>query len=88
MMQRRHQNRNATPTILGASALALLAGPAAAFKIDFQDPEIKAYLDSTVSVSSAMRVESAKHPSFVASGNWSVFNDAGDIYSTPADLLG
>ena len=73
---------------LGASALALLAGPAAAFKIDFQDPEIKAYLDSTVSVSSAMRVESAKHPSFVASGNWSVFNDAGDIYSTPLTYLG
>ncbi len=73
---------------LGASALALLAGPAVAFKIDFQDPEIKAYLDSTVTVSSAMRVESAKHPTFQASGNWNVFNDAGDIYSTPLTYLG
>ncbi|MFZ2209391.1 MAG: DUF1302 family protein [Porticoccaceae bacterium] len=80
--------RGAAKWGLGASALALLAGPAAAFKIDFQDPEIKAYLDSTVSVSSAMRVESAKHPTFQASGNWNVFNDAGDIYSTPLTYLG
>jgi hypothetical protein len=74
--------------LLGASALALLAGPAAAFKIDFQDPEIRAYLDSTVTAATAMRVESAKQPSFPASGNWSVFNDAGDIYSTPLTYLG
>ncbi|MBI2783770.1 MAG: DUF1302 family protein, partial [Gammaproteobacteria bacterium] len=73
---------------MGASALALLAGPAAAFKIDFQDPEIKAYLDSTLTVSSAMRVQSAKHPTFSASGNWNIFNDAGDIYSTPLTYLG
>jgi hypothetical protein len=80
--------RGAAKWGLGASALALLAGPAAAFKIDFQDPEIKAYLDSTVTVSSAMRVRSAKHPTFSASGNWNVFNDAGDIYSTPLTYLG
>ena len=55
---------------LGASALALLAAPAAAFKIDFQDPEIKAYLDSTVTAATSMRVQSAKHPTFSASGNW------------------
>jgi hypothetical protein len=73
---------------LGASALALLAGPAAAFKIDFQDPEIKAYLDSTVTAATAMRVQSAKHPTFQASGNWNIFNDAGDIYSTPLTYLG
>jgi hypothetical protein len=64
---------------LGASALALLACPAAAFKIDFQDPEIKAYLDSTVTAATAMRVQSAKQPSFPASGNWNIFNDAGDM---------
>ena len=74
--------------MLGASALALLAGPAAAFKIDFQDPEIKAYLDSTVTAATAMRVRSAKNPGFTASGNWNVFNDAGDIYSTPFTYLG
>ena len=74
--------------MLGASALALLAGPAAAFKIDFQDPEIRAYLDSTVTAATAMRVQSAKHPTFQASGNWNVFNDAGDIYSTPLTYLG
>jgi hypothetical protein len=80
--------RDAAKWGLGASALALLAGPAAAFKIDFQDPEIKAYLDSTVTVSSAMRTQSAKHPTFSASGNWNIFNDAGDIYSTPLTYLG
>ena len=73
---------------LGATALALLAGPAAAFKIDFQDPDLKVYLDSTVTVSSAMRTQSAHHPTFQASGNWNIFNDAGDIYSTPLTYLG
>jgi len=68
--------------------LALIAAPASAFRIDFEDPEIDAFLDSTVSVSSAMRTRSATHPTFSASGNWNVFNDAGDVYSTPLTYLG
>ena len=73
---------------VGVAVLALAAAPASAFRIDFNDPEIDAYLDSTVTVSTAMRTQSAKHPTFSASGNWNVFNDAGDIYSTPFTYLG
>ncbi len=73
---------------MGLATLAMLAAPASAFQIDFKDPEVQAYLDSTVTVASAMRTQSARNPSFAASGNWSVFNDAGDIYSTPLTYLG
>jgi hypothetical protein len=72
----------------GLAALALVAAPASALRLEFSDPEIDAYLDSTVSVSTAMRTQSAKHPTFLASGNWNIFNDAGDIYSTPLTYLG
>ncbi|HEX4881939.1 MAG TPA: DUF1302 family protein [Porticoccaceae bacterium] len=65
-----------------------LAAPASAFRFDFKDPEVQAYLDSTVTVATAMRTQSAKHPTFSASGNWNIFNDAGDIYSTPLTYLG
>jgi hypothetical protein len=73
---------------VGAAALALAAAPASAFRIDFKDPEIDAFLDSTVTVATAMRTRSATHPTFQASGNWNIFNDAGDIYSTPITYLG
>ena len=84
---RRWRSRDALCLGFGASAL-VLAGPALAFKIDFQDPEINAYFDSTVTVATAMRTQSAHDPSFAASGNWNVFPDAGDIYSTPLTYLG
>ena len=73
---------------VGAAALALAAAPVSAFRLDFEDPEIDAFLDSTVSVSTAMRTQSARHPTFSASGNWNIFNDAGDVYSTPITYLG
>jgi hypothetical protein len=79
---------NSLGRCLGAGVLALLAAPASALRLDFSDPEIEAYLDSTVSVSTAMRTQSARHPTFQASGNWNIFNDAGDIYSTPLSYLG
>ena len=72
---------------VGLGVLAL-AAPASAFRLDFSDPEVEAYLDSTVTVASAMRTRGANHPTFQASGNWNIFNDAGDIYSTPLTYLG
>ncbi|MFZ5654172.1 MAG: DUF1302 family protein, partial [Pseudomonadota bacterium] len=58
---------NSLGRCLGAGVLALLAAPASALRLDFSDPEIEAYLDSTVSVSTAMRTQSARHPTFQAS---------------------
>ncbi|MCC6296548.1 MAG: DUF1302 family protein, partial [Pseudomonadales bacterium] len=72
---------------VGLGVLAL-AAPASAFRLDFKDPEIEGYLDSTVTVATAMRTQSAKNPTFAASGNFNIFNDAGDIYSTPLTYLG
>ena len=72
---------------VGLGVLAL-AAPASAFRFDFKDPEVEAYLDSTVTVATAMRTMGARHPTFQASGNWNIFNDGGDIYSTPLTYLG
>lgn len=80
--------RSSARWVLGVGVLALLSGPVQAFRFDLQDPEIEAYFDSTVTVATAMRTQSAKHPDFVSSGNWGLFNDAGDIYSTPLSYLG
>lgn len=50
--------------------------------------ELDGFVDTVFSASTAMRTESAKHHGAAdPSGNWSVFNDAGDIYSSPLSLL-
>ncbi len=71
---------------LGACALALTASQAQAF--EFKVGEFDAFVDTVFSASTAMRTESAKHHGAAdPTGQWSVFNDAGDIYSSPLSLL-
>ena len=70
----------------GACALALTASQAQAF--EFKVGEFDAFVDTVFSASTAMRTESAKHHGAAdPTGQWSVFNDAGDIYSSPLSLL-
>jgi hypothetical protein len=55
---------------------------------EFKIGEFDAFVDTVFSASTAMRTESAKHHGAAdPSGNWTVFNDAGDIYSSPLSLL-
>ena len=70
----------------GACALALTASQAQAF--EFKVGEFDAFFDTVFSASTAMRTESAKHHGTAdPTGNWTIFNDAGDIYSSPLSLL-
>lgn len=70
----------------GACALVLAGSQAQAF--EFKVGEFDAFFDTVFSASTAMRTESAKHHGTAdPSGQWSVFNDAGDIYSSPLSLL-
>ena len=70
----------------GACALALTASQAQAF--EFKVGEFDGFVDTVFSASTAMRTESAKHHGTAdPSGQWSIFNDAGDIYSSPLSLL-
>ncbi|MBV1892336.1 MAG: DUF1302 family protein, partial [Gammaproteobacteria bacterium] len=55
---------------------------------EFKVGEFDAFIDTVFSASTAMRTESAKHHGTAdPTGNWTVFNDAGDIYSSPLSLL-
>ena len=70
----------------GACALVLASSQAQAF--EFKVGEFDAFFDTVFSASTAMRTESAKHHGTAdPTGNWTVFNDAGDIYSSPLSLL-
>ncbi len=70
----------------GACVFALTASQVQAF--EFKVGEYDAFVDTVFSASTAMRTESAKHHGAAdPTGQWSVFNDAGDIYSSPLSLL-
>ena len=70
----------------GTCALVLATSQVQAF--EFKVGEFDAFFDTVFSASTAMRTESAKHHGAAdPSGNWSIFNDAGDIYSSPLSLL-
>ncbi|MDX2425095.1 MAG: DUF1302 family protein [Cycloclasticus sp.] len=70
----------------GACAATLVAAQTQAF--EFKVGELDAFVDTIFSASAAMRTESAKnHGTADPSGEWSIFNDAGDVYSSPLSLL-
>jgi len=78
------------PALIQAGfALALAATQAHAFELKFDDKSWKGYIDSTFTASAAMRVQGAdpSGQTSIATGNQSVFNDAGDVYSSPLSLL-
>lgn len=55
------------------------------FYLNFSDPDTFGYINTTFTASAAMRMQSANRRT--SSGASSIFNDAGDIYSTPTSLL-
>jgi len=75
-------------SLLRAGGCALVLASSQAHSFEFKVGELDAFVDTVFSASTAMRTESAKHHGTAdPSGNWSVFNDAGDIYSSPLSLL-
>jgi hypothetical protein len=88
---------------LTASVLALAAAQAQGFELKFDDTSWEGYIDTTFTASAAMRVQGAdpkgtpvvvgpgniSNAGYVtqATGNQTVFRDAGDIYSSPLSLL-
>ena len=70
---------------LFSAGVILCATPALALQLRFKDRDLLVFVDSTFSMSSAMRVQSADQGG--ASGNRSVFPDGGDVYSTPLSLI-
>lgn len=81
-------------TVTVAFALAVLAiiasiasSPANAYRFQFDDPDIVFYIDTTLTASAAMRTESPKQPGTQPTGKFTVFESAGDVYSSPVSAL-
>lgn len=85
----------ARPSLLAAGcALAFASLQAHGFELEFEDSSWTGFIDSTLTASAAMRVQGADHKGFgssgytsMATGNQTVFPDAGDVYSAPLSLL-
>ena len=72
--------------ILGlAWTLCLVATPALALQLRLKDRDILFFIDSTLTASTAFRVQTAQQGA--ASGNRTVFPDGGDIYSAPISMI-
>lgn len=70
-----------------AVVVALVCGSANAYRFQFDDPELVAFIDTTFKASAAMRTEGPKQPGTQPTGKWTVFGDPGDFYSTPVSAL-
>jgi len=68
-----------------ACVFAFIVSDAQALQLRFEDRDILFFVDSTFTVSAAMRTQTGQQGS--ASGNRQVFSGAGDIYSAPLSLL-
>lgn len=91
---RRNSYLHPVPAVLKACRLVVVAlfvcatantPQANALELRFEDRDIHFFIDSTLTASAAMRVESAQ--AGTASGNRTVYPDGGDIYSTPLSLV-
>lgn len=70
-----------------ATALTI-SSQANAFQLEFDNPELTGFVDTTVSFSAAMALKNANPKSTGASsGRQSVFDNSGDIYSAPFSAL-
>lgn len=85
---RKRETIKKTAALVIFTAWAGLASQANAFQLDFDNPELRGYVDTTVSFSAAMALNNAD-PGITgsSSGRQSVFNSSGDIYSAPLSAL-
>lgn len=79
--------RKAGQSFLCATTLALVCSSANAYRFQFDDPDIVAFIDTTFSASVAMRTETGIQPGIKPTGEYSNFESAGDVYSSPVSAL-
>jgi len=72
---------------IAVAAMLALSSQASAFQLEFDNPELSGFFDTTVSMSAAMALQNAGTNTLAASGRTRIFNSSGDIYSSPFSVL-
>ncbi len=68
-------------------SLAFVSGGASAFQLEFEDPTVSGFIDSTVTASVAMTTKGAPSQARTPSGRANIFEDAGEVYSAPLSII-
>jgi len=80
----KRQRLKTAAKVVTLAAAATLSSQAAAFQLDFDNREMTGYVDTTVSLSTAMALTNANgRNTSSASGRQQIFDNSGDIYSAP-----
>ena len=72
---------------VAAATMLALSSQVNAFQLEFENPELSGFIDTTVSMSAAMALNNADAHTTFASGRTRIFNSSGDIYSSPFSVL-
>lgn len=84
----KRQRLRTAAKVVTLAATATLSSQASAFQLDFDNPEVTGYVDTTVSLSAAMALKNANgRNTSSSSGRQQVFDNSGDIYSAPFSAL-
>lgn len=83
------KNKGVTKVVklLLLSAAGVLSSQAMAFQLEFDDPSMKGFIDSTVTVSTAMALTNTENNTAASSGRQSIWDSSGSFYTAPISIL-